>query len=140
MPGDVSACCRQAGGCTGAARERGRRAPAIAVRQRGVLGAVPFRLNRNGALDSCFDACSSREPASTSLENALDLARGPPRNLDPPVVDPVLPRQHASWTHRLDGEVARQRQRSGEVIDAPLTPREALDPRYARAAQPPIAL
>jgi hypothetical protein len=28
-------------------------------------------LNRNGALVSCFDAFSSREPVSTSLENAL---------------------------------------------------------------------
>jgi len=42
--------------------------------------------------------------------------------------------------HRLDGEVARQRHRSGEVIDAPLTPREALDPQHAARAQPPVAL
>ena len=35
----------------------------------------------------------------------------------PPVVDPVLPRQHLSWAHRLDREVARQRHRTGEVID-----------------------
>src|SRR6185437_6177601 len=35
------------------------------------LEPFPFRLNRNGALDSCFDAPSSREPVSTSLENAL---------------------------------------------------------------------
>src|SRR5665213_3741114 len=35
------------------------------------LEPVPFRWNRNGALDSCFDAFSSREPASTSLESAL---------------------------------------------------------------------
>ena len=32
---------------------------------------APFRFYRNGALDSCFDAFSSREPVSTSLENAL---------------------------------------------------------------------
>jgi hypothetical protein len=31
----------------------------------------PFRWNRNGALGFCFDAFSSREPVSTSLENAL---------------------------------------------------------------------
>ena len=31
----------------------------------------PFRLNWNGALSFCFDAFSSREPGSTSLENAL---------------------------------------------------------------------
>src|ERR1700719_3902229 len=30
-----------------------------------------FRLNRNGALDSWFDAVSSSQPGSTSLENAL---------------------------------------------------------------------
>src|SRR6185312_1534144 len=39
-----------------------------------LLEPFPFRLNRNGALDSCFDAPSSREPVSTSLENALDQA------------------------------------------------------------------
>jgi hypothetical protein len=32
--------------------------------------------SRNGALDFCFDAFSSREPASTSLENALDFCFG----------------------------------------------------------------
>src|SRR4051812_35122878 len=35
------------------------------------LEPFPFRLNRNGALSFSFDAFSSREPASTSLENAL---------------------------------------------------------------------
>src|SRR5437773_2839251 len=35
------------------------------------LEPFPFRLNRNGALSLCFDAFSSREPISTSLENAL---------------------------------------------------------------------
>ncbi len=35
------------------------------------LEPFPFRLNRNGALDSLFDAFSLREPVSTSLENAL---------------------------------------------------------------------
>jgi hypothetical protein len=37
------------------------------------LEPFPFRLNRNGALVSCFDAFSSREPVSTSLENALAI-------------------------------------------------------------------
>jgi hypothetical protein len=37
----------------------------------GELEPFPFRLNRNGALASCFDAFSLREPESTSLENAL---------------------------------------------------------------------
>jgi hypothetical protein len=36
------------------------------------LEPFPFRRNRNGALGFCFDAFSSREPASTSLENALE--------------------------------------------------------------------
>ena len=35
------------------------------------LEHFPFRLNRNGAPASCFDAFSLREPESTSLENAL---------------------------------------------------------------------
>ena len=42
-----------------------------AVRKRFALESFPFRWIRNGALDSCFDAFSSREPVSTSLENAL---------------------------------------------------------------------
>ena len=37
---------------------------------------APFRYNRNGALDLCIDAFSSREPVSTSLENALMAAAG----------------------------------------------------------------
>jgi len=36
------------------------------------LEPFPFRWNRNGALGFCFDAFSLREPASTSLENAID--------------------------------------------------------------------
>src|SRR5580698_10335529 len=48
-----------------------------------VLEPFPFRSNRNGSLDSCFDAFSSREPVSTpdqvrgrlSLENALARTR-----------------------------------------------------------------
>jgi hypothetical protein len=35
------------------------------------LELFPFRLNRNGSLGFCFNAFSSREPVSTSLENAL---------------------------------------------------------------------
>ena len=48
----------------------------------GRLEPFPLRLNRNGALDSCFDAFSSREPAPTSLENALDGALAPVRQND----------------------------------------------------------
>src|SRR5438093_814390 len=47
-------------------------APAILLNLRSApLEPFPFRLNRNGALSFCFDAFSSREPVSTSLENAL---------------------------------------------------------------------
>ncbi|NEU96787.1 hypothetical protein FNJ47_13285 [Bradyrhizobium sp. UFLA 03-164] len=41
----------------------------------GALELLPFRSDRNGAPDFCFDAFSSREPASTSLENALRRGR-----------------------------------------------------------------
>src|SRR2546429_2304153 len=43
---------------------------AIPIRRRRRV-PFPFRLNRNRAPDSCFDAFSSREPVATSLENAL---------------------------------------------------------------------
>jgi hypothetical protein len=39
----------------------------------GGLKPFPFRWNRNGGFTSLFDAFSSREPVSTSLENALAL-------------------------------------------------------------------
>src|SRR5580692_7365717 len=38
------------------------------------LEPFPFRWNQNGALASCFDAFSLREPVSTSLENALRIS------------------------------------------------------------------
>src|ERR1019366_10152997 len=41
------------------------------------LEPFPFRLNRNGGSPSLFDAFSSREPVSTSLENALVVLRAP---------------------------------------------------------------
>ena len=44
-----------------------------------------------------------------------------------------------SRAHRLDGEIARQRHRAGEMIDQPCLPRGALNPRHARAAQSRIA-
>src|SRR5216110_3431876 len=51
-------------------------APAILLNLRSApLEPFPFRLNRNGALSFCFDAFSSREPVSTSLENALDCGK-----------------------------------------------------------------
>src|SRR6185437_14326263 len=56
------------------------------------LELFPFRWNRNGVLDSCFDAFSSREPVSTSLENALNrpfaLHRNPRAGAG---VGPVVP-------------------------------------------------
>ena len=51
-----------------------RRAPAAAKQSlphKFGLEPFPFRWNRNGAPDFCFDAFSLREPVSTSLENAL---------------------------------------------------------------------
>ncbi|QOZ32129.1 hypothetical protein XH92_10840 [Bradyrhizobium sp. CCBAU 53421] len=48
------------GSCASAARSaNGARASHAA------LEPIPFRLNRNGTPDSCFDAFSSREPVST---------------------------------------------------------------------------
>src|SRR5712691_10852143 len=45
----------------------------------------------------------------------------------PPVVDPVLPRQHVLCAHRLDDEVARISRRAREVIDSPVAPRGVLN-------------
>src|SRR5580692_5429213 len=55
------------------------------------LEPFPFRWNRNGALDSCFDAFSSREPVTTSLENALTAGPGDqpaPRRNSAPLAGP----------------------------------------------------
>src|SRR5229473_6500572 len=57
----------------------------------------------------------------------------------PPVVDPVLPRQHVLCAQRLDDEIARISRRAGEVIDPPVAPRGALNTPHPRAAQPSIA-
>src|SRR5207244_11031676 len=38
--------------------------------------SFPFRWDRPWALSFCFDAFSSREPVSTSLEDALDCRSG----------------------------------------------------------------
>src|SRR6202000_1221291 len=40
-------------------------------RQAEALKPSRFRFNQNRALDACFGAFSSREPGSTSLENAM---------------------------------------------------------------------
>ena len=47
----------------------------------------------------------------------------------PPIIDPVLSRQHAPRTDRLDHEVAREGGGTPEVIDSPLLPRGPLHPR-----------
>jgi hypothetical protein len=39
--------------------------------QRNICARASVLMNQNEALDFCFDAFSSREPVSTSLENAL---------------------------------------------------------------------
>ncbi|NEU97240.1 hypothetical protein FNJ47_15700 [Bradyrhizobium sp. UFLA 03-164] len=49
---------------------------AAARRHRIAPSRASFRLNRNEAPDFCFDAFSSREPGSTSLENALEQSIG----------------------------------------------------------------
>ncbi|PPQ14037.1 hypothetical protein CV770_39185 [Bradyrhizobium sp. AC87j1] len=53
---------------------RARRADPIAASMARIeaVEPFPFRRGRNGALDSYSDAFSSREPVSTSLENALE--------------------------------------------------------------------
>jgi hypothetical protein len=79
---------------------------AEAARSAAALEPFPFRLNRNGALVSCFDAFSLREPVSTSLENALAaIASG----LAFPVI--VRPRgSHAGvGLARIDDALAMQR-------------------------------
>src|SRR5437667_6404233 len=65
--------------------------------------------------------------------------RAMPSLSHPPVVNPVLPRQHLLCADRLDREVARQRHRPREVIDAPVPPRGVLNTAHPRAAQPPVA-
>ena len=54
---------------------KGRRADPVdaAMAKIEAVEPFPFRRSRNGALDSCSDAFSSREPAPTSLENALEI-------------------------------------------------------------------
>jgi hypothetical protein len=42
------------------------------------LERVRFELNHDRALSFCFDAFSSREPVSTSLENALGVPENAP--------------------------------------------------------------
>src|SRR5258708_39594544 len=57
----------------------------------------------------------------------------------PPIINPVLPRQHLPCADRLDDEVARISRRAREVIDPPVAPRGVLNAPHPRAAQPPIA-
>ncbi len=65
-----------------------------AGREAEVLESVPFRLDRNEGSNSLFDAFSSREPVSTSLENALlvaELAGG----------RTILRRQHVGYPFHI---------------------------------------
>jgi len=50
----------------------------------------------------------------------------------PPVVDPVLSRQHALRAHRPDREVARESGGAREVVDSSLPPGGALNTRATR--------
>ncbi|QUS38489.1 hypothetical protein RPMA_06320 [Tardiphaga alba] len=56
---------------------------------------------RTEALDSCFDAFSSREPESTSLENALEH--------DPEKWIPVFGKDHALTNKDMSFPVTRQK-------------------------------
>ncbi|MDA9468188.1 hypothetical protein [Bradyrhizobium sp. CCBAU 53415] len=53
---------------------KGRRADPVdaSMAKTEAMEPFPFRRSRNGAPDSCSDAFSSREPVSTSLENASE--------------------------------------------------------------------
>src|SRR3954447_6694434 len=71
---------------------------------------------------------------------AMTIGDVSPASSHPPVVDPVLPRQHALRAHGLDGEVAGQCHRTGQMIDLSLLPRGALYPQHAGAAHLAVAL
>src|SRR5205823_14049178 len=58
----------------------------------------------------------------------------------PPVVNPVLSRQHALGAHGPDREVARVSRRAAQMIDHAVSSRGALNTHHARAAQPRVAL
>src|SRR5438094_2605592 len=90
---------------------------AIPIRRRRLVPFL-FRLNRNGAPDSCFDAFSSREPVATSLENALVKAGLAP------VMSACLQRVEFASTVRPNGSEA---QASALDIPAKNRPRAAHD-------------
>src|SRR5437762_2186551 len=77
-------------------------------------------------------------PAFAGTTQRNSKPRALPSLSRPPVVDPVLPRQHALGANRLDREVARKCHRAREVIDSPVPPRGVLNTPHPRAAQPPI--
>ena len=126
----------------------------IAVRGQAKLAEEAWQRNKcresPPAATAAPDARAARKRQSATRSHAAVRQRGlltrlranRPRLIAsrPPVVNPVLPRQHALGAHRLDREVAREGRGAGEVIDSSRLPCGALDPRHARAAQPRIAL
>src|SRR6266704_5890512 len=86
------------------------------------------QLHRRGVWVPAFAGTTSRKSKPRALRS---LSR-------PPVVNPVLPRQHVLCADRLDREVARKCHRAREVIDSTVAPRGVLNTPDPRAAQPPI--
>src|SRR6266481_3865107 len=87
------------------------------------------QLHRRGVWVPAFAGTTSRK---SKLRAMRHVSR-------PPVVNPVLPRQHVLCAHRLDDEVARISGRAREVVDSPVAPRGVLNTPHPRTAQPPIA-
>src|ERR1700682_2971133 len=87
------------------------------------------QLHRRGVWVPAFAGTTFRKSKPRALRS---LSR-------PPVVDPVLPRQHVLCADRLDDEVARESHYAREVIDMARAPRGALNALHPRAAQPSIA-
>ena len=116
----------------------------IAVRgqaqvRRGSLAAQPLRRRRAGRRDRAGAAGrrAGAKPGGETLSRGM-TASGGAANANsrpthhpshPPVVDPVLPRQHALRGPSPDGEVARQRHRAAEMIDRALAAARCAAPR-----------
>jgi hypothetical protein len=58
---------------------------------------------RTEALNSCFDAFSSREPVSTSLENAMAVRGGLPFPAAPAAKNPAVDRIESALESRFSG-------------------------------------
>src|SRR5438067_13467153 len=117
-------------------------------RERAIGGVVPAKAgthnHRCWLLQSRLAPALNRTAAAWAPAFAgATLRKSKPRALPtlshPPVVNPVLPRQHALGANRLDGEVARKCHRAREGLDSPVRPRGVLNMPHPRAAPPPLA-